>query len=131
MRAAARQAPHRQSLDPEGRTDHPDVTGTIGRGASRLSCGAAVTRSVVADQPQLAAFRISQRPGAVQTASARRANVYHHRPAATIPGILDSQRPAAWCRYEPLHRRTPGSTHMVQAYTGNLVSTTIKTLHDL
>jgi hypothetical protein len=61
---------------------------------------------VVTDQPQLAAFGISQRAGTVQAAASRRADVHHHRATVTIPGILDRQRPAVRCLDEPLHDRT-------------------------
>src|SRR5580692_11970853 len=114
MRAAARQAPHRQPADPEGLADHPDIADAIGHGPSRLRRRAAVTRPVVADQPQPAALRISHRARAVQAAASWRANVDHHRAAATIPGVLDSQRPAIWCLHEPLHIRASSSTCMIR-----------------
>ena len=94
-----------QGLRLASRTDHPDITGTVGHGTSWLRCRAAVTRPVIADQPQPAAFGIGQRARAIQTAASGRAHVHHHRPAARIPGIFDSQRPAIWCRHEPLHSR--------------------------
>jgi hypothetical protein len=87
-------SPHRYPLDPEGLAGHPDIAGAIGHGTSRLGRRAAVTRPVVTDQPQLAAFGVSQRVRTVQAAASRRADVHQHRAAAAIPGILDRQRPA-------------------------------------